>query len=172
MDEKMILQDKIAEIQQFLNQCINGELTPLATALENTAFISDGDFESVVMRYAHGDCFQLSGMMLKLDISKKLKPYCLFSTVGCCHSLVGIELEDGTSLFLDANGLQTKESVKDQWKFVTGFNVDFVSYEYDRYMKNVHLDDDELTDTIFNFSEWISFVKDNNVFLNPNLKAS
>lgn len=154
------------KIQDFIQSIVRGELTPLDRALETTNYMAYGDFESVVMRYAHGDCFALAALLVQMDEKNQLTPYFLRSSDGYYHGLVAFKGTDGSMVFLDSNGLQTQHSIATQWGFVTRQQVEFVESDREDFLEAINPDDEELEDAAHEFSEWISFVLDKNIFLN------
>ena len=155
-----------AKIHDFIQSIVCGELTPLDRALETTNYMAYGDFESVVMRYAHGDCFALAALLVLMDEKNQLTPYFLRSSDGYYHGLVAFKGVDGSKVFLDSNGLQTESSITKQWKFVTRQQVEFVESDREDFLEAINPDDEELEDAAHEFSEWVSFVLDKNIFLN------
>ena len=148
----------------FIKKIVDGELLASDIALENSEFMSNPDFETVVMRYAHGDCYQLAATLLLLDHSNALTPYFLRSTQGYCHGLVCFQQGNGTKMFLDSNGLQTEQSVINQWSFLTKGKVDLIRYDREDFLDRIGIEDDEFEDAAYEFSGWISFVLKNNIF--------
>lgn len=172
MLEQIIPVEIKTKIHDFIQSIVCGELKPLDRALETTNYMAYGDFESVVMRYAHGDCFALAALLVWMDEKNQLTPYFLRSSEGYCHGLVAFKQADGSFIYLDSNGLQTKEAIAKQWYFVTRQQVEFVESEREDFLERLNPDDDELEDAAYEFVEWINFVEDKNIFskeIIPNL---
>ncbi len=67
-------------------------------------------------------------------------------------------------MFLDSNGLQTEQSVINQWSFITKGKVDLIRYDREDFLDRIGIEDDEFEDAANEFSGWISFVLKNNIF--------
>lgn len=127
----------------------NGEFKP-KTNLEFASFLGDTDLESVVMRYAHGECHFWTIALLEapwINQSAAVEVFCLLVDGALIHS--GIFSND---IYLDAAGVHTKSDLISHWSMHGG--VELEVWDYDELHDCVYPTEQDLIDTKDNIEFW------------------
>lgn len=163
--------DRVNQLIAFLVNIRDELIHPLDTPFEYTEWISNGDFESVVMRYCHGDCLDMVLMLIEktteqsISFSQSFNPVLIYgSDKRFIHAVIEIKTVTGKIVYLDMNGIHSKDTLidflsafesKENLKFEQHDPVDF----YDDYA-NENTDDTN-DDALASFNLWLDFVKKN-----------
>lgn len=102
------------QIQQLCSDFLGNKLKA-TDSLELLSFLGDTDLESIVMRYAHGDCHAWSLALHEINADMNL--YLLVTDDSPIHSFI---FDSESGLALDSNGVHKIENLRSYWSAITG----------------------------------------------------
>lgn len=121
--------------------------------LEMMSFLDDTDLESIVMRFAHGECHFWS-----LALAEN------HHNVEICGLFIGDEIIHSClvsdNMYIDARGVHTKESLLESWQFVTGEICEIENISYSELYGLVNPTKEDLEDTHANINYWYSLTQE------------
>lgn len=149
------------QILNFMSHIQVGLIQPMPMALEHQEDIANSDLESIVMRYAHGECFDLLQMLLEVDLAQLYTPVVVYGfNDQPIHCLLGIKTVSGDYVYLDANGIHTKEDVLEFWTyFQSRRNIEFLHLVRENFYELHNAENQTLIDASYNFCSWISLIE-------------
>lgn len=139
------------QINEFIDSFIGKKFLP-KLPLEQVSCLDDSDLESVVMRYAHGDCHIWSLALFEKD--QRLSIYGVFADKQLIHSCVS-----NSESFFDANGVQTQIELMAAWGFVDCQELHLVQMTYDELFALVSPDQEEILEADDNMEFWLNKTK-------------
>lgn len=140
--------DSKQQVQQLCSDFLSNQLKQ-GESLEELSFLGDTDLESVVMRYAHGDCHIWS--LALHEVSEDLKPHLVLADDIPIHSFV-VNLQTNTAL--DSNGVHHIESIRQYWSDITGVACDVEEVCHSTIYQLCTPCDDEVAEAVENIAFW------------------
>lgn len=134
-------------IDQFCSDFLAGKYLA-KDSLEDVSFLNDTDLESIVMRYAHGDCHAWTIALVECDF--KLNIHGLYADGQIIHSC----LSNGT-IYLDATGIHTEDALLSTWKFITGVECEVEQLSHEEVYRLIMPMCDEIAEAQDNIAIWL-----------------
>lgn len=106
-------------VKNFLQAFYTGQIQAQSQAIENTEiYFSNSDIESLVSRYAHGDCYAWAITAMRAGNISNCA-YLVNTDIGPVHAFVASQDE---KLGFDANGVQSVAAIKADWGVLSRAN--------------------------------------------------